>query len=339
MKSWLPAVLLIIGWVFPVQADERILAFHSDIEVHADGSLQVTETIHVRAEGREIKRGIYRDLPTAYRDAYGNRYRVDFDVLQVKRNGRTEDWHTTRQGNDLRVYMGHRDRQLKPGVYSYALTYRTDRQLGFFADHDELYWNVTGNDWSLPIDAASATVDLPPEIPLERLVPEAYTGFRGEQGRDYLAEIHADGSVDFTATRPLAAGEGLTIVVAWPKGYVAEPTQGEQVARLLRDNRPWLVGLAGLAVLFGYFGIAWLLVGRDPEAGVIITRYEPPPDLTPATVRFIERMGYDHQAFAAALVHLAVRGLIDIEEQDGTFTLRRTAQPAASLAAGEKALM
>jgi len=320
-------------------ANERILDFASAITVNNDGSLQVTETIKVKAEGAQIKRGIYRDFPTDYRDRAGNRVRVDFEVIDVRRDGQPEGWHTERLSNGVRVYIGRKEHLLPPGIYSYALTYRTDRQLGFFADHDELYWNVTGNDWKFPIDAASASITLPPQIPPQELVPEAYTGPRGAKRQHYVANVDDDGTVRFATTWSLQIGEGLTVVVSWPKGYIAPPTTTEVINDILRDNRSWLYGLGGLVLLLGYYLLVWLRVGRDPEAGVIITRYTPPPSLPPASMRFIVQMGYDHKAFTAAIVNLAVKGLITIRETDDVFTLERTAQPETGLSPGEGAIL
>ena len=337
------ACLALLAFIFLIcpfaLAEERILDYHSDIKVFVDGSMQVTETIRVRAEQKEIKRGIYRDFPTDYRDRLGNRYRVGFEVVDVRRDGRAEDWHTQSIANGVRVYVGNKNVYLDSGDYTYALTYRTDRQLGFFDDHDELYWNVTGNFWSFPIDKVSARVVLPEGVPAGQLMPEAYTGPLGAKGQDYSASVDYDGSVQFATTRRFGKGEGLTIVVAWPKGFVHEPTSREEVNYLLRDNLSWVILLIGLAVLLSYYLLAWVMVGRDPEAGVIITRYEPPPGLTPATARFVERMDYDHKTFAAAIVNLAVKGLVEISEADKTYTLKRTGKVAENLAPGEKALL
>jgi hypothetical protein len=87
--------------------------------------------------------------------------RVFFGVQCVLKDGEAEPWRTEDRGNGVRVYMGSGDVTLLPGEYTYSLTYRTDRQLGFFERHDELYWNATGNAWEFPIKAASATVALP----------------------------------------------------------------------------------------------------------------------------------------------------------------------------------
>ncbi len=336
---WFLTLALLLAFVPSAFAEERILSFHSDIEIFADSSMQVTETIRVRSEKKQIKRGIYRDFPTDYKDRFGNRYRVGFEVVEVTRDGRPDGWHTKAEGKGVRVYMGRKSDYLDSGDYTYALTYRTNRQLGFFDDHDELYWNVTGNHWSFPIEDVSARVLLPEGLRADQLVPEAYTGPLGATGRDYRATVDVDGSVHFVTTRKFGKGEGLTIVVSWPKGHVHEPTQREEINFLLRDNQSWVILLIGLSVLMVYYLLAWVMVGRDPQAGVIITRYEPPTGLSPATARFVERMSYDHKAFAAALVNLAVKGLVEITEDSDEYTLKRTSKDPESLVAGEKAIL
>ncbi len=331
-------VLLVMA--LPVVAAERILSYHSDIEVFADGSMQVAETIQVRAEGAQIKRGIYRDFPTDYRDRFGNRMRVDFSILAVTRDGAPEPYHTKPEGNGVRVYIGQRNVQLDSGVYSYTLTYRTDRQLGFFAEHDELYWNVTGNNWAFPIDLVSATVTLPVQFSAKELAgAEAYTGYAGDQGRDYEVSVDDSGRTTFRATRALNQKEGLTIVVTWPKGFVYEPTAKEKLDYLLCDNSTWLVAIFGLGLLVAYYLLIWRLVGRDPAQGVIFPHYAPPHQFSPASIRFIYKMDYDHKTFATALVNLAVKGLINITDNDDTYTLQRTDIAPTNLAAGERVLL
>ena len=171
--------LLLISFTTIGLAEERIHSYHSDIVIDDKGEMTVTETITVNAEGNKIKRGIYRDFPTQYKDRFGNKYKVGFSIVQVLRDGNPEKFHTEKKSNGIRIYIGEKDRYLKKGDYTYALTYRTHRQLGFFDQHDELYWNVTGNDWDFPIDKASATVRLPKTIPQDSLSVEGYTGISG----------------------------------------------------------------------------------------------------------------------------------------------------------------
>ena len=317
-------------------ADERILSFDSLIEVAPDGSMVVTETIAVRAEGRQIKRGIFRDFPTRYVDAAGNAYNVDFDVLEILRDGQDEPYHIERIGNGVRVYVGDRNVFIGDGQFTYTLVYRTDRQLGFFEKFDELYWNVTGNFWDFPIDAASATVALPGNPAI--IQTAAYTGVRGARGGDYVYALDTSGRPHFRTTRTLAAGEGLTIAVAWPKGVVAEPTAADRAGHFLRDNAGRVIGAAAAVLLLLYYVTVWIRVGRDPKKGAIVPRFEPPANFTPAASRFVWHMGFDDVAFSAAILNMAVKGYLRIVETGGDYRLERTdGGDAAKLSRGERA--
>ncbi len=302
---------------------ERILRFESRITIAPDARMQVVETITVRSTGERIQRGIYRDFPTRYRDRAGNRYTVEFHLEAVARDGRPEPFHTENLSNGIRIYVGRKDLRLPPGDHTYTLAYATNRQLGFFDRHDELYWNVTGNGWSFQIDAAQAAVAPPPGVPAEALALEAYTGPVGARGRDCTRRITAEGLAGFETTRPLAPGEGLTIVVGWPKGYVNEPSLRERTRWLFADNLTLLIAASGLLIVLGYYLLVWKAVGKDPAPGVVMPIYAPPDNLSPGAMRFVAEMGYDARIFAAALIAMAVKGALRIEEQDGVTTLRR----------------
>jgi uncharacterized membrane protein YgcG len=299
-------------------ADERILDFHSDIVVMQDGWIQVTETIGVRAEGDRIRRGIYRDFPTEYFDKLGNRYEIGFEPLTVLRNDAREDYHSRRIDRGWRVYFGHANRLVSAGVHTYTFRYRASRMLGFFDEHDELYWNVTGFEWAFPIDNATATVGFAFDVPAGAITHEAYTGPFGAANRDYTSRVDADGRAHFAATKPLSPVNGLTIVVGWPKGFVDEPTQATRVGWLLQDNLNLLIVVAGLVLLLAYYIPVWRRFGRDPEAGVRVTRYVPPDSFSPASLRYIRQMYYDDKVMTAAIVNLAVKGYLRIDVEEGS---------------------
>ncbi len=344
MKRCRPARLalaaLLAAAAVAASAEERIHRYDADIVVAADAGVTVTETIAVRAEGSRINRGIYRDLPTDYRDAFGNRVRIVPDVLDVERDGAPEPYHVERQGNGIRIYVGSRDVLLAPGDHVYSIRYRVDRVLGYFADHDELYWNVTGNGWAFPIDRAGATVRLPAGVDADDIRVEAYTGPVGAKGRDFRAAVDADGSVRIETTGVLRPGEGLTIAVSWPKGHVTAPTLTDDARFLLAQNLGLTTALAGALATFFYLFLAWRRTGVDPPPGVIFPHYEPPSGYSPASLRYVAEMGYDKRAFTAAVLNLAVKGFVDIDEDDGDYTLRRTDKAIdGSLAAGEDALL
>jgi len=307
----------------PAAGQERVLEFHSNIRIGEDSALTVTETIDVQAQGREIRRGILRDFPTDYRGRFGEKVRVPFNVMLVTRNGNAEPWTTQRLSNGVRVRIGNPALQLPHGRHVYEIMYRTSRQLGFFEDHDELYWNVNGNGWTFAMDQVSADVHLPAAAPAASLRLEAYTGAQGERGRDYVA-VAREGGATFTTTRALPARQGLTIVVGFPKGLVREPSMLERLSWLVGDNAGVLTGAGGLLLLLAFLWWRWHLVGRDPRAGPAFPRYAAPPGLGPAGVRFIDRMAYDPKCFAAGLLGLGARGFLRIRESGDAYVLERT---------------
>ena len=338
-RSALGMMLLFVSllWHGNLWADERILSYHSDISIAADATMTVDETIRVRAEGINIRRGIYRDFPTDYNDEFGNRYVVEFTVLAVSRDGMPEPFRTERRSNGVRVRVGRADVFLQTGEYSYTIRYHTNRQIGYFEDHDELYWNVTGNGWDFPIDAASATVRLPAGVSATQLAMEGYTGRSGEKGQDYTVAI-ANGEVSIRASRILNGREGLTLVASWPKGVVSEPTVLVEAGYLLKDNRGLLLAALTLLLSVIYLYMVWDRRGRDPAAGVIFAHYEPPEGFSPASARYISKMGYDSAALSAAVINLAVKGHLRIIQDDDDFSLQR--EPSTQeLAPGESVLL
>ena len=315
------AVLALLAGVTasPAQS-ERILNFKSFIKVHPDASMTVTEDITVQAAGGEIKRGIIRDFPTTYRDRLGNTIKVGFEVEEVLRDGRPEPYRIESASNGVKIRIGQKDVFLRSGQYTYTIRYRVDRELGFFKDFDELYWNVTGNGWTFAIDRAEAYIELPAGATI--LKSAAYTGYQGDRGQDFTVRFD-DNRIVFKTTRGLDAREGLTVAVAWPKGVVMEPSSQERLGFFFRDNMATAIGLIWLAVLLAFYLWAWHRVGRDPAGGTIIPLYSPPAGFSPAAVRFVSRMGYDDKTFAAAVVNMAVKGGVLIEEDGGDYTLVR----------------
>src|SRR5207247_10172778 len=176
-----------------------------------------------RADRSQILRGILPAVRSGDSGAAAARARVPFRGIGVTRDGRSEHYALGRCASGERIRIGSADAMLSPGRHVYEITYRTSRQLGFFSDHDELYWNVNGNGWTFPFDRLSAEVRLPAPVPAGALRLAAYTGPQGSRGSSY--EVFArEGGVAFRATRAFAPREGMTIVVGFPKGIVAQPS-------------------------------------------------------------------------------------------------------------------
>jgi uncharacterized membrane protein YgcG len=314
LRLLLSSVLLLFCCAPALAQQERILSYDSDITVNDDGSMLVTESIRVHAAGDQIKHGIYRDFPTEYKNKLGIRTHVPFEIVRVTREGQPEDYHTSSQSNGVRVYLGPRFSSIPPGDYTYAITYRTDRQLGYYDDRDEIYWNVTGNGWKFPIERATATVHLPSRIPRRVIETYGYTGPQGYQGRDFKASLQLDDSYRFEATRPLAPYEGMTIVCWWEKGYMHPPTDAQNRAWFLQDNQGIVFAVAGLVIVLLYQFVTWSKVGKDPAPGTIVPQYMPPPELSAPAVRELVKMDFDNKAFAACLVAMASKKFLTIEK-------------------------
>lgn len=338
IRDCLLCIVMAPGLIAAAHADERILDYRSEIHVLADGSMHVDETIRVRAEGDKIRHGIYRDFPTEYKDRAGNRVHVEFTPVAALLDGRSENFRSEANGNGVRVYLGDAAVTVDPGEHEYVIGYKTTRQLGFFADHDELYWNVTGSGWIFPIDHASASVFLPGAIEPSQIAVTAYTGRQGAKGNHFSASVDAPSHARVQTTARLGSEEGLTIAVSFPKGIVTAPDSSQQMRWLLQDNRQIIVGLIGLLVTTLYLFIAWWRVGRDPRAGPIMPQYEAPEGYTPAELRFVEKMGYDDRCFAADLVDLGVRGAVEIHQDGSTYTLKNRRFDRAGIPALELAL-
>ncbi|MEM9999913.1 MAG: DUF2207 domain-containing protein [Pseudomonadota bacterium] len=336
------ALFMVLATIVAAHTAERILLFASDITVNADGSLQVIETIRVNAEGQQIRRGIFRDFPTV-REENGREVSVPFSVLSVTRDGRAENYAVERGSRAARVRIGNADVFLRPGVYEYQITYRTNRQLRYFENHDELFWNVTGNAWDFPIDVAAARVTLPQGTPATEVT--FFTGRFGATERNATGAIVGQGNIaEFRTTAPLAQREGLSIGVKFPKGFIAEPSGSESLMWWLRDNLGAIIAYAGLAGVLAYYFWGWNRVGRDPPAEVVVPRWDLPDGVSPALTHYIENKGLKGQGFralSAAALNLAVKGIVDLDNNDGEMTIKRTQAQisSADLPVGERALI
>ena len=325
-------------------AREEIRSYIADIEVRADAALDVTETITVNAEGRDIRRGIYRDIPLRALDDRGLWSSNGFDIAEVLHNGRPATYKTEWQGRFLRIYIGDAEVFIPSGEHTYTIRYVTTRQLRFFDGYDEIYWNVTGNFWSFPILSATANVRLPDGARAEQL--DAYTGGFGDTGKNFTVSGEGSSLVRFDLTRPLGPEQGMTIAVGFTKGVVTPDVEG---AGMLTDNAGIFLLILGWLAVPVYFLYAWNKVGRDPPSPPIIPLFHPPENLSPAALSYAHfnrfstgRKGVD-LAFIAALLSLGVKRFLRIDEDEGgTVTISRgeaAGQPnPPALPAGENAL-
>jgi len=310
------------------------------IDVAPDGSLLVDETIVARFTGSW--NGIFRTIPVQYRTPQGLNYTLRLDIESVTDDeGRTLKYESSRERHyrKLKIWVpGAAD-----ATRAVKLRYRVANGLRFFDEHDELYWNVTGDEWEVPIESASAHVRLPDGVSGVRA-----TAFRGAYGSTEQSDVTtASDGVHVRTTRGLGMREGLTVVVGWNPGVVHRPTPVEKTADALYSNLP----LAIPPVIFLAMYRLWRKRGRDPELTPIATQYEPPPQMTPAELGTLIDGKPDMRDITASIVDLAVRGYLHIAENEDerffglfsskeyTFTLKKERSEWAALKPHERDLL
>lgn len=223
------------------QTKEHIKYFKSEIFVLSNGKINVSEEITVDSQGVDIRRGIIRQLPIKYKNSQGYSENIDLNVLEVYRNGIKEKYRVKKTNFALEIHIGSDYKMLEKGDHTFKIVYQADRVLRGSKDHDELYWNVTGNSWSFPIDNAEAIIHLPGNAKL--LQTNAYTGKYGDTKKGFQIE-RRENAVKFKTTKSLPKNEGLTVYVTWPKGYIKIPWLLNSFFVFLKNRMPFIFLLA-----------------------------------------------------------------------------------------------
>jgi Predicted membrane protein (DUF2207) C-terminal domain/Predicted membrane protein (DUF2207) N-terminal domain len=284
----------------------RIREFHAELDVLPDSTLDVTETIHVDFSG--AWQGIYRTIPVEYEGPGGFNYSLFLTDISA----------TDSDGSSLRIDRQRHGRNLQLKIFvpaaedtsrNISLHYRVRDGLRFFEDHDELYWNVTGTEWEVPIGSASAHVVLPEGV--TGLHAANFTGYLGSRSGDARVDILGS-NIDIRSERPLAFHEGMTIVAGWDKGFVHEPDGSEKITQFLESNWPLFFPVCVFVLMFAL----WYARGREPRVGAIAVQYEPPAGLSPGEAGTLVDDQAGIRDITATLVDLAVRGFIAIEEKE-----------------------
>jgi uncharacterized membrane protein YgcG len=342
--AFFPFVLLfsLLALSDPVFARSwRVSDFQDTITVHEDGSATVEERIMLDFNGSF--QGIHRTIPVEYPGPDGTNYTLFLDVSKVTDGaGRNLKYESRSSGNyrDLKIYI--------PGAEDVKRTVEIDYQvrngLRFFDDHDEFYWNVTGNDWPVPIDHAEAWLEFPAAAG-GALRAQSFTGAYGSAERDATAEVKGP-YVSCETTSPLPMRGGLTVDVYLPKGILHEPGAWTRALWFLGGNPIVLLP----PVTFSVMLVLWYYKGRDPDPGrSVAPMYEPPPGLTPAEAGTLLDDAIHPRDITSTLVDLAVRGYLKIEQiedqgllfhhKDYIFHLLKPADQWGDLAAHERLML
>jgi hypothetical protein len=321
---------LTIAGVVPCSATkpapgEKIISFATDVTVREDTSIEVREEFVVHSEETYFKWGMIRHLPISSNERWDKRFGGEWKndtgirvkILEVTEDGKPVSYDHGNGAGYAQLRIGMMDVPLSRGDHAFVIRYLAEGVPRLLADHDQLYWNVLGHYFDLPVEEATVRMHLPASVPPEEIQPDAYVGGRGvsnprKPDTQLTREKESPDTAAFRATN-LGPAQSLSVAVNWPKGFVTAPKMG-----LLSRDR-WL--LAAPAVLFLYYLIVWMKLGPEPALGSVPVRYDPPEELSPAAVRYIRTTGTDARTLAAVIAQLAARGCIGIELQDGAYKL------------------
>ena len=297
--------------------------FKDTIAISADGTALVDEKISIVFAGSW--HGIHRTIPVEYPGPDGTNYTLFLNIISVTdENGNKLKYDSTKSGSyrDLKIYIP----DAVDATRVVNIDYSVRNAVRFFdsasdssgdsarESYDEFYWNVTGNDWPVPIDHASAFVTLP-ESAAGGLRAQAFTGAYGSKQSEASADVKGADVVSET-TRALPMRGGLTIDIYIPPGVVKSPSALTKLGWFLGSNPILFLPMFTLAVMFGL----WYSVGRDPDPGVSVApQYEPPKGMCPAEAGTLLDDTIHPRDITSTIVDLAVRGYIKIEEKVDTF--------------------
>lgn len=297
--------------VFPSEGGERVAYFDAVLTIGRDGSVRVIETIQY-AFGSGERHGIYRDIPFRYKGSDGREDIIalrDFEVTDEF--GSPIRFTESVEGNSIHLKIGNPD-VFVSGLRTYRISYVAQDAISAFSDFDELYWNVTGNEWTVPIDGAHAEIYFPASFAAAQLQLACYEGAFGST--QVCAKEDVSASVDrvsFRSTGSLSAGGGLTVAAGFPKGFV-----------VVKEPRPWPLEMFVLywplfipIFVFVYLIRRWSAVGKDPKGrGVVIAEYDVPEHLSPLEMAQVLRQQARPADISAEIIHLAVQGFVKIEQ-------------------------
>lgn len=299
--AFLAAAGLLFAPAARAQSGEEIVSFASEITVQNSGQIAVSERIDYFFP--TPRHGIYRDIPIRYENDNGERLYVPVAVTGVARaDGTSWPYEIISGRNAIRIKIGDPNATVS-GTQSYVISYRAEGALRYFGDHDELYWNVTGHDWTVPIRRTSAVIKLPGEVPAGTIRQKCFTGAAGSTAQECLV-----GSVG--SETHIAASGPLTVVVGWAPGIVAKLEAKKESAAL-----PYALAYGPVLLILCGLVMYWWRRGRDLGGRkTIAVQYDPPDNITPAELGVLVDEKADIKDITSTIVDLAVRGYLKIRE-------------------------
>jgi len=328
LSIFLTAILILFATPIDVHAQtpyygEHIADFQQITIINTDGTIDVTETISY-VFGNQERHGIFRTIPYTKLNKVGKKYKMTFSGISVTDEiGKKYPFSQTDESGEISLKIGDPDVTIS-GQHTYEIRYSVSGALTYFSDHDELYWNVTGNEWDVPIAQAQSLIQIPRSIIVSETTGLCYQGEKGSTDQCVAGKV---GNTLVFEASALQSNTGMSIVVGFPKGHVAELEPVlitdffETFIGRLTILGMMIVGFLWYIVYPLWLPIKWWREGRDSNhvsTGVVRAWFDPPKKdgryLTPAEAGTLIDERAELQEVVALLVHMAQRGYLTIHE-------------------------
>lgn len=267
------------------------------------GELRIVE--HINLNFSDFNHGLLRAIPERYKN-----HSLQMHVNSITSDTNAPTSYTTYDSNGNKVLkIGDANRTVT-GPQEYTIDYTLRNVITFYDNHDELYWDVNGDQWDQTFENVAVNLHLPSDLKTNQ-TPLCYTGSYRSSATD-CGVNNRPGSINIATTKPLEARQTLTYVAAFDKGYFAASAWYQTVAEYWKP----LVSFLGPLLLLGGGGIIyWYRKGRDPKgSGVIVAQYDAPDNLKPIAVGALVDFKADNRDITATIIDLAIRGYIKIIE-------------------------
>jgi uncharacterized membrane protein len=295
---------------------EAIVSYDADITVNIDNSINVTEKITYNT-GPQEHHGIYRDI---YLYSSQKKKMQINNITVIDENGSPYDFQISRSDKNIRIKIGDPDWTFK-GQKTYIINYQATRAIAQLNDIDEIYWNVTGNNWAMPIYQAQASIILPSGVKIVRSA--CYYGPLGSTDQCHIINSTTD-RYTFTAPTKLQPGSGLTIAIGFPKGIVTPYTLSDKITNFITIYWPWLVAILLPLLTLILSLLYWYRKGRDARGtGIIVPQYDILDELSPLEVGGIMNEKITVNNISAEIIYLATKGYLKIEQLGTDYELTK----------------
>ncbi|MEI6238460.1 MAG: DUF2207 domain-containing protein, partial [bacterium] len=296
---------------------EKISSFSSEITVHKDSTISVKETILYDSAGAQ-KHGIIRDIRAL---SYSSKPIILKNISVVGQDGAPISFEESNKLDHVISLKIGDPNQTFSGQREFIISYDVSKVIGYFKDYDEIYWNVTGNEWLFPIENVTSKVFFD-----EGITPTQSSCYFGEFDvnnsclPDGKATSSSITSFYLPSDTTLYMGDGMTVAVRFAKGEVSAPTQAENRRDWINKNWPWIFTVILPLSIFIIMFLKWDKDGKDPKGtGVIVPEYDSPENLTPMEVSGILHENVRAKDISAEIIYLATKGYIKIRQigEDG----------------------